>query len=69
MNAAQSQGASGNYSSSNLRVKSSPERSTSMTRQNQTGASQQNQVPNVPTDFTEVFSWGSDRHGQLGLGS
>ena len=20
------------------------------------------------TDFTEVFSWGSDRHGQLGLG-
>ena len=34
MNAAQSQGASGNYSSSNLRVKSSPERSASMTRQN-----------------------------------
>ena len=24
---------------------------------------------NLPvTDFTEVFSWGSDRHGQLGLG-
>jgi len=21
-----------------------------------------------PSDFTEIFSWGSDRHGQLGLG-
>lgn len=21
-----------------------------------------------PTEFTEVFSWGSDRFGQLGLG-
>ena len=28
--------------------------------------SQQDLQP--PQEFTEVFSWGSDRHGQLGLG-
>lgn len=22
----------------------------------------------APKEFTEIFSWGSDRHGQLGLG-
>ena len=40
----------------------SPDRLTSQPR----GTALENgqpQVPNVPTDFTEVFSWGSDRSG------
>ena len=64
----QQQHASNNYTSSNLRVKTSqsPERNA------RSHSNDNNKVAVPPTansDFTEVFSWGSDRHGQLGLGS
>ena len=63
--------ASVNYGSSNLRVKSSqsPVRERSAEPQIQTGGGVPSSTGAASNDFTEVFSWGSDRHGQLGLGS
>ena len=65
--------ASDNFNShSNFRVKSnsrSPERSSSLRPQRPKSQEQlKKQEQQTPTDFTEVFSWGSDRYGQLGLG-